>query len=157
ADLDGMPGITAAAGGALTAAGTEAAADGLDAGTAADRLDFGGGADAPAGPAAGPDLDRAEPGDRTDDPREPADADLVEIRPAGRPSGGGRAPAPGRARGRASPGPSPPTGRTSPGSRWTPTCSRSRRWAASGSTASRRRRRPGCPETRTGATPTAPT
>lgn len=49
ADLDGVPGIGAVAGGALTPAGAEATAD---------RLDFGTGADAPAG--AGPAADAGE-------------------------------------------------------------------------------------------------
>jgi hypothetical protein len=60
ADLDDVPGITLGVGG-VTSAATEAA-DRLDAGTEAPagRLDFGGGADAPVGPAAGPDADRVE-------------------------------------------------------------------------------------------------
>lgn len=97
ADLDGVPGGTAAVG-AVTAAGTETAADRLDVGSevTADRLDFGGGADAPVGPAAGPDPGDAEPlsaGDRPapaggvadagadigDDPWDAVDADLFGL------------------------------------------------------------------------------
>ncbi|HLV58541.1 MAG TPA: hypothetical protein VKY81_06690 [Natronosporangium sp.] len=75
-DLDGMPGIPAAAGGAMTAAGTKVAADRPDVGTdpAADRLDFGGGADAGVESTGG-----SAPLDRTGDPWEPVDVELFGI------------------------------------------------------------------------------